>query len=162
MLQRALLTTFSFLLLLFSTACILIGVEKKGGAPSTHVSVGSTVPVVPFTKATSLVVVWSNGDRDVALNICLSYVNNAAKNKWFDNIALIVWGPSAKLLANDEELQSKIELIIAGGVRVVADAESAGAYGATDKLKGLGIEVKPMDKPITDLLKAAGTRVLTF
>jgi hypothetical protein len=160
MLQRSLLATLSFLTLLLSAGCILI--EHRAAPPAkgstTNLSVGFPVGA----QATNLAIVWSSGDRDVALHACLNYVENASKNKLFNEICLIVMGPSAKLLAQDEELQAKIELIIAGGTKVLASAESAAAYGASNKLKGLGIEVEPMDKPLANLMKDSGTKVLTF
>jgi len=112
--------------------------------------------------ASSLLVIWSSGDREVALQACLTYVEKAVKNKWFNATTLIIWGPSAKLLANDEELQAMIELIIDMGAKVQASAESASSYGITEKLKGLGIDVRPMDAPFTDMLKATNTKVITF
>jgi hypothetical protein len=164
MLQRALLATLSTLALLLSAGCLFIQHEHRTvAAPpakgsTTNLSVGFPVGV----QATNLVIVWSSGDRDVALHACLSYAENTSKNKLFNEANLIVMGPSARLLAQDAELQAKIELIAAGGTKVVAAAESAAIYGASDKLKGLGIEVKPMYKPLADLLKDPAARVLTF
>ena len=45
-----------------------------------------------------LAVLWTSGDPDVADNVCFMYTHNAKKQKWFDEVTLIVWGPSAKLL----------------------------------------------------------------
>jgi hypothetical protein len=168
MLHRTLLATLSSLALLLSTGCLFVRVKtdeqvRHYGSQAVQQRPSTTNLSLGFPiGATSLVVVWSSGDRDVALHACLNYVETASKNKLFNQIGLIVMGPSAKLLAQDEELQAKIELIIAGGTKVLAAAESAAAYGVSDKLKGLGIEVQPMDKHLADLLKDSGTRVLTF
>jgi hypothetical protein len=35
------------------------------------------------------------------------YTHAAATNKWFGEVRLIVWGPSARLLAADKDLQAK-------------------------------------------------------
>ena len=55
-----------------------------------------------------LCVVWSSGDPGVAKNVCFMYTLNAKKRRWIDVVHLVVWGPSAKLLAENEELQADI------------------------------------------------------
>ncbi|WP_197092805.1 hypothetical protein [Labilibaculum euxinus] len=55
-----------------------------------------------------LAVVWTSGDRDVALKMVFMYTYNAKKMGWWDEINLIVWGPSSKLLCEDAELQEYI------------------------------------------------------
>ncbi len=101
-----------------------------------------------------LMVVWTSGDREVALKVCFMYTNAAKKMKWFDEVHLIVWGPSAKLLANDEELQKQLKIMQDNGVVVEACVNCADMYGVSEDLKALGIDVKGMGKPLTDRLKA--------
>ena len=52
----------------------------------------------------------------------LMYTSAAKKAKWFDEVVLIVWGPSAKLLSQDKDLQSAVKSMIAAGVNVQACA----------------------------------------
>jgi len=108
-----------------------------------------------------LAVIWSSGDPDVANKVCLMYTHNAKKQKWFDDVLLIVWGPSAKLLSVDEDLQAKIKTMLKDGVRVQACQACSDSYGVSDQLRTLGVDVKYMGKPLTDILKQ-GWRVLTF
>ncbi len=108
-----------------------------------------------------LAVIWSSGDPEVANKVCLMYTHNAKKKKWFDEVTLIVWGPSAKLLATDKDLQAKIKSMIVDGVKIQACQACSDSYGVSDQLRGLGIEVKYMGKPLTDILKQ-GWKVLTF
>ena len=63
-----------------------------------------------------LAVIWTSGDPDVAHRVCFMYTDNAKKQKWFDEVVLIVWGPSARLLAGDKDLQAKIKTMQADGV----------------------------------------------
>ena len=63
-------------------------------------------------------VLWTSGDREVALKMVLMYSFNAKKRGWWDEVSLIVWGPSAKLLTEDPELQERIAS--AGGASVTA------------------------------------------
>ena len=108
-----------------------------------------------------LCVVWSSGDPGVAKNVCLMYTHNAKKRGWFEVVHLVVWGPSAKLLAENQELQAEIKAMQQSGVVVEACVACANNYGVTDALKSLGIDVKPMGVPLTDRLKGSW-KVLTF
>jgi hypothetical protein len=108
-----------------------------------------------------LAVVWSSADPDVAHRICFMYTDNAKKQKWFDEVTLIVWGPSARLLAGDKDLQAEIKNMMNDGVKVQACLACADSYGVTEQPRKLGIEVKYMGKPLTDLIKG-GWKVLTF
>ena len=108
-----------------------------------------------------LAVVWSSGDPEVAHRVCFMYTDNAKKKKWFDEVTLIVWGPSARLLAGDQDLQAKIKAMLEDGIKVQACIACADSYGVTEQLRKLGIEVKPMGQPLTDLIKG-GWHILTF
>ncbi|MCP4726377.1 MAG: DsrE family protein [bacterium] len=112
---------------------------------------------------TKLAVVWTSGDRDVALKMVFMYTYNAKKNGWWDDeVQLIVWGPSSKLLSEDEELQEYIKNMKNVGVEVLACKACADMYGVADKLTELGVEVKYMGQPLTDLLKDSEWEVVTF
>ena len=63
-----------------------------------------------------LAVVWTSGDPDVAHKMCLMYTHAAKTAKWFDEVVLVVWGPSSRLLAGDKELQTKIKNMQESGV----------------------------------------------
>ena len=56
-----------------------------------------------------LVVVWTSGDIEVAEKMVFMYVYNARKAKWFDEVSFIVWGPSAKLLSENDKLQEELK-----------------------------------------------------
>ena len=108
-----------------------------------------------------LCVVWTSGDPGVAKNVCFMYAHNAKRRAWFDVVHLVVWGPSAKLLSENEELQNEIKAMQKDGVVVEACVTCAKNYGVVDALKKLDIDVKPMGEPLSDRLKG-GWKVLTF
>ena len=108
-----------------------------------------------------LAVMWTSGDPDVAHQVCFMYADNAKKQKWFDEVILIVWGPSARLLAGDKDLQAKIKGMLDDGVKVQACQACSDSYGVTEQLRKMGIEVKYMGKPLTDLIQQ-GWHILTF
>jgi hypothetical protein len=108
-----------------------------------------------------LMVLWTSGDREVALKMVFMYTFNAKKRGWWDEIRFVIWGPSSKLLSEDEELQKGIKEMMGAGVEVQACKACADMYGVSDKLAALGIEVKYMGVPLTDMLKGGWTS-LTF
>jgi len=113
------------------------------------------------TTADTLAVLWTGADPHVAEKVCLMYTHAAKTAKWFDEVVLIVWGPSSKLLAENIELQKKVTEMGKDGVKLQACIVCANMYGVADKLRDLGIEVKGMGKPLSDYLKR-DWKVLTF
>jgi len=112
-------------------------------------------------EPSKLMVLWTSGDREVALKMVFMYTFSAKKQGWWDEIRFVVWGPSSKLLSEDEELQKGIKDMMEAGVEVQACKACADLYGVSDKLQALGIEVKYMGVPVTDMLKGGWTS-LTF
>ncbi len=111
------------------------------------------------TDPSKLLVVWTSGDRDVALKMVFMYTHNAKLQDWFDEVQLLVWGPSSKLLSTDIELQEYIGTMKEAGVILTACKACADSYGVSDILSGLGIEVKLMGKPLSDKLKEGWTTI---
>jgi hypothetical protein len=108
-----------------------------------------------------LCVVWSSADPDVARNVCFMFALNAKKAGWFDAVHLVVWGPSAKLLAADQELQMELKDMQKVGVVTEACVVCARRYGVDGKLKQLGLDVKGMGEPLSQRLKG-DWKVITF
>jgi hypothetical protein len=100
-----------------------------------------------------LFVLWTSGDREVALKMVFMYTYNAKKNEWWDTIRFIVWGPSSKLLSEDAELQEYLQKMKKVGVEVIACKACADLYGVSDKLAKLGLEVKYVGGDVTAMLK---------
>jgi hypothetical protein len=113
------------------------------------------------TSNSRLAVLWTSGDPEVAHRACLMYVHAAHKQKWFDEVVLVVWGPSARLLAADKDVQAKIKSMMRDGVKVQACVACADSYGVSARLRELGMEVKGMGAPLTEMLKQ-GWKVLTY
>jgi hypothetical protein len=105
------------------------------------------------TGAERLAVVWSSGDPDVAHKVRLMYAHAAKTAGWFDEVELVVWGPSSRLLAADKELQKKLKTMMADAVVVRACVACADMYGVADRLRVLGIDVKGMGAPLSEMLK---------
>ena len=113
------------------------------------------------TKADKLAVLWTSGDLDVAEKSCLMYTHAAKRNGWFDEVVLIVWGSSSRLLAENEALQEKVKAMIKDGVILEACIACSNMLGVTEELQALGIDVKGMGVPLTSYLKG-GYHVLSY
>lgn len=108
-----------------------------------------------------LIVLWTSQDREVAQNMVFMYTKNSKLKDWWDQVRLVVWGPSAKLLSIDEELQVELKELEEAGVELQACKACADRYGVSDKLSSLGIEVIYMGGPLTKYLQE-GYSVITF
>jgi hypothetical protein len=125
----------------------------------------STTAAEPAKEAPAapgrLCVVWTSGDPEVATNVCFMYTGNAKKRGWFDEVRLVVWGPSARLLAGSKELQTELQAMQKAGVVTEACVACARNYGVVEALQNLKIDVKPMGAPLSERLKA-DWKVITF
>jgi hypothetical protein len=104
-------------------------------------------------NSNKLAVLWTSGDPEVAEKMGFMYTYNAKKQGWFDEVVLIVWGPSAKLLSENEMLQDYVKKMQEAGVKVEACVACARMYGVDENLKNMGIDVKGMGIPLSDYLK---------
>jgi len=140
---------------------IVLGGIALAGAIGAAALVGPGDMTAGERGRSRLAVLWTSGDPEVAHKVCFMYTHNAKKQRWFDEVLLIVWGPSSRLLVADKELQAAVKAMMADGVQVQACVACANTYGVSDRLRELGIEVKGMGPPLTDLLKS-DWKVLTF
>ena len=113
-----------------------------------------------MTKEDQLVVVWTSGDREVALKMVFMYTYNAKKNEWWKDITLLVWGPSAKLLSEDKELQEYVKSMKEEGIHLLACKGCADQYGVSEKLEEIGVEVRYTGVDLTNFIKER--HVVTF
>jgi len=104
-------------------------------------------------NSNKLVVLWTSGDPDVAEKMGFMYTYNAKKQGWFDEVVLIVWGPSAKLLSENKMLQDYVKKMQDAGVIVEACMACARMYDVDKQLSEMGIDVKGMGIPLSNYLK---------
>lgn len=116
-------------------------------------AIAQDAPATPANESDTLLVVWSSGDPQVAEKVCFMYAYNAKKQGWFKEVIFVVWGPSAKLLAEDEKMQGSIKKMKEAGLILEACSACARMYGVQDDLKDLDIDVKGMGTVLTSYLK---------
>lgn len=108
-----------------------------------------------------LAVIWSSSDKDFARNTVFNYALNAKCRQWWSDVYLIIWGPSARLLAEDSEIKDSVSEMKSKGIKVSACAQNAYSYGVCDALMSMGIEVMGMQQPAAELMRR-GAKVITF
>ncbi len=99
-------------------------------------------------------ILWVNDNPKVAETMVFMYATNAKINGWFDEVEIIIWGPTAKLAAEDENVQELIRVAKHAGVVVKACISCSNMFGVTEKLKALDLEVDRMGEPLSNILKA--------
>ena len=102
---------------------------------------------------THLYVLWTNDNPVTADKMVFMYTINSLLHGWWERVTLIVWGATAQLTSEDSHMQARIEEAREVGVEVVACKACADQLGVSEKLEALGIDVKYMGEPLTDILK---------
>lgn len=149
------------LILLLSFLMMLGEAKTQDEVPKFEIDAKKNINMEVNAKESKLAIIWSSGDRDVALQLVFLYSLNSKIHGWWDTIELIIWGPSAKLLADDEELQNKTQELQKAGVNISACKACTDSYQVTEDLEKLGIEVRYMGEPLTKYIKL-GWKILTF
>jgi hypothetical protein len=106
-------------------------------------------------------VLWTTSEKDVALRMIFIYLMDAKAMGWFDDINLVIWGPSAKLVAENKLIQRELDMIMQSGINVEACQGCTEAYGVTEQLVALGIRVRFYGEPLTEILKS-DAKLITF
>lgn len=104
-------------------------------------------------KNNVLNVLWTSADVITSEHFLLLYTVNAKKRGWFDQVNVIVWGGSTKLIAENERIQKLVREAILAGVKVSGCLHCAQTLGVDKVLVNLGIDLKYMGQPLTDLIK---------
>lgn len=108
-----------------------------------------------------LVVLWTSGDKEVAMKMVFMYTFNAKKNGWWKDITLIIWGPSAKLLSEDKDIQAYIKKMDETGIHLLACKGCADLYNVSETLEKLGVSVKYIGVELTEIIKSE-RHLITF
>ena len=105
-------------------------------------------------NSNKLAVLWTSSDPEVAEKMAFMYTINSKRHGWFDEVVLIIWGPSAKLSVENEMIREYIKQMQEAGVRTEACLYCAKMYGVDEKLAKMGVDVKGMGVPLSEYLKS--------
>ena len=98
-------------------------------------------------------ILWTTTNKDTVINMISMYSINALSKGWWEKVNIIVWGESAKLIAEDDQIQFEVQKMLTAGVTIEACRACADRYGASDTLEKLELDVKYMGAPLTLYLK---------
>ena len=82
------------------------------------------------------------------------YTVNSLIHGWWEYVTLIIWGGTAKLAAEDNEIKAMVKDAIKKGVHVTACKACTDEFGVTPEIEALGVEIKYWGAPLTDILKS--------
>ncbi len=100
-----------------------------------------------------LLIVWTSADIEVAKKMVLLYGSVILPRGYWDEAVIMIWVPSAKLLAQDKELQKQVKIVQETGVKFNCCVVCSDDYGVSDKLTSLGIDMIHTGEMLTQALQ---------
>ncbi len=100
-----------------------------------------------------LYLLWTNDNPITAEKMVFMYSINALKHSWWQDVTIIIWGATAKLAAENIDIQNSISEALKANVNISACRACADQLGVTEILEAMQIEVKYWGQPLTDILK---------
>ncbi len=108
-----------------------------------------------------LLIVWSTEEVEVAKKMVLLYGSVILPMGYWDAAHLMIWGPSARVLAESEALQEMLKTVQESGVETSACVVCSDDYGVSAKLESLGVETTHTGELLTEALQN-DWKVITF
>lgn len=106
-----------------------------------------------------LTILWTNADPITAKLMVFMYAENAIKQNWWEEVTLVIWGATAKLVAEDEEVRDHLLDIRKKGVHVSFCRACAVELGVDDFLESMGFELIYWGVPLTEIIKEKGNLI---
>ena len=86
-------------------------------------------------------ILWASDNKETALSMVCLYAHNAKLKGWIENVQVLVWGASQKLISEDKEVQEKVKAMIADGVEVIACQKCSEDLGVKGELQACNMQV---------------------
>ena len=100
---------------------------------------------------TRIIVIISTGEKEKALT-GLMYARNTINFGWLDDVRIFFFGPSQKLMVEDDEVRNEV-IEIARLAETIACKFTSDRDELSGEILGLGVEVEYIGIIIADLLK---------
>jgi hypothetical protein len=104
----------------------------------------------------TLHILWTNSDLETSRYMVMMYARNSMLRQWWGGVTVIIWGATARLVAENEIIQDEMKTAAQAGVKFTACIACARQLGVTEKLEALGVEVISWGPPLTDILRDHG------
>ncbi len=108
-----------------------------------------------------LLIVWSTEEIEVAKKMVLLYGSVILERGYWDAAHLMVWGPSARALAQNSELQQMLKTVQESGVETSVCVVCSDDYGVSETLAALGVKPIHTGELLTEALQN-DWKVITF
>lgn len=105
-------------------------------------------------QAEKLTILWTNADKITSQKMVFMYAKASMARNWWKSVNIIVWGATAKLVAEDKDIQQSLKEVKDAGVNITFCISCARELGVIDKIQSLGYKLKPMGEPLTEILKS--------
>lgn len=105
--------------------------------------------------------ILSSADTIVHRELSFPYSYNSKTRGWMDQVRVILWGPTEKIVLEDLDFQEQVRLLMDAGVEVYACKACSDNFGVSEKLAEIGIDVRYVGTFVTEMLKE-GWYQLTF
>ena len=106
-----------------------------------------------MSEPNKLYILWTNADIITSEKMVMMYAINSKTKNWWEEITVIIWGATAKLVSENAMIQEKIKLAQHVGVKFTACKGCADQLGVSEKLSELGIEIIYWGEGLTEILK---------
>lgn len=98
-----------------------------------------------------VLVIIATGEKEKAIT-GLMYAKNAAKNNWLDDLKVVFFGPSEKLITEDKEI-AEYALEIADLCETMACKYISDKEDISDEIKEKGVKIEYVGSIISDFIK---------
>ena len=112
-----------------------------------------------MTELKSLHILWTNDNLDTSQLMVMMYATNSMLKHWWDDVTVIIWGATAKLVAENKTIQEHLAIAQHAGVKFSACVACARQLGVVEALEALDIEVIPWGEPLSNILQNAGALI---
>ena len=106
-------------------------------------------------------IIMSSKDIVVHRELSFPYSYNSKSKGWMDEVRVILWGPTEKIVVENLEFREQVRLLMDAGVEVYACKSCGDNFGVTEELEKIGIDVRYVGTFVTEMLKE-GWYQLTF
>lgn len=102
-------------------------------------------------------ILWTTDNKETAINMVLLYAHNAKLKGWIEDVSVLVWGASQRLIAEDKEIQEKVKQMINDGVKVIACLKCAENMEIAEGLEACHIDLYYTGELLSEWIKSGET-----
>lgn len=112
-----------------------------------------TLQYISESDDNSLFILWTNADPVTADLMVFMYTENSMKYHKWNQIMVIIWGATTRLVSENTEIQARIRQLQEKGVHFSACVTCAEELGVRPVLEDLQIDLVKWLEPLTEVLK---------